>query len=53
MEEAQIAADNLSKITTILSIALITILGLLVLNLVKVNALKKENEKLKKQLNKL
>ncbi|WP_298902079.1 hypothetical protein [uncultured Psychroserpens sp.] len=43
---------NLAKITTILSIALVTILGLLVLNLVKVYALKKENKALRKQINK-
>ncbi len=41
---------NLSKITTILSIAIVTILGLLIINLVKVYSLKKENEKLKKQI---
>ncbi len=43
---------NLARITTILSIAIITILGLLVLNLIKIHSLKKENEKLKKQIDK-
>ena len=43
---------NLARITTILSIALITILGLLVLNLIKVHSLKKEIDKLKKQIDK-
>ncbi len=41
---------NLSKITTILSVAIVTILGLLIINLVKVYSLKKENEKLKQQI---
>lgn len=44
--------DNLSKITTILTIALVTILILLILNLYKVYNLKKENQKLKKQIDK-
>jgi len=43
---------SLAKITTILSIALITILGLLIINIVKVYGLKKENEKLRKQIDK-
>nr|WP_321235566.1 hypothetical protein [uncultured Psychroserpens sp.] len=45
-------ADDLAKMTTILSIALVTIIGLLVLNLIKVQALKKENKKLKEQIDK-
>ena len=44
--------NDLSKITTILSIALVTIIGLLILNLYKVHALKKENKTLKDQLKK-
>lgn len=39
--------SDLARITTILSIALVTILGLLILNLFKVHSLKKEITKLK------
>ena len=42
---------SLTQLTTILSIALITLLALLTLNLVKNHKLNIENQKLKKQLN--
>jgi len=50
MNENILMDENLAKITTILAIALMTILGLLALNLFKIQKLKKENEKLKKQI---
>ena len=52
MNEEILMDESLSKITTILAIALITIIILLALNLYKVQKLKKENENLKKQIHK-
>ncbi len=44
-------ADN-ERLIRVLSIALITILALLVLNLIKIRTLKKDNKKLHKQIEK-
>lgn len=50
--EAELLNANFANVTTILSIALITIFALLILTFIKVQSLKMENEKLKDQIDK-